>query len=404
MDDGCNRPAISLVPALLLALVLLLTPGAVQIAHAQISSQIAVAGTAARAMVSANAGREILLLVLRGDGEPELVVQVEQHGEPLETGRGRHAVSFLVDVGNRGTEPVDELEVRFKAAAIYGADGFGFIDARLLQAPGGFGASVNPYFDGAARTNLLTSGGRLAPGQRLVLRADLLVNTDRLSRAVAMEVGGIAGNADMPVVRASLTEAVNRGESAGETCSRLSGWVFLDSNRDGLRQAQEAGISGVRVMVVDGEESVTGRAGEFSVTCPQEKRGKGFVLMLDSATLPKGLGLTGKETLRITPPFAKDRTADFAVSAIPVVTLSLSDRDFAADTLRLNGNGLTKLRAASMALQAQRARLVIILEGEANDEATQRGDFARALMHALWLEQGEPYPLAVTVRAAASGG
>jgi uncharacterized repeat protein (TIGR01451 family) len=74
-------------------------------------------------------------------------------------------------------------------------------------------------------------------------------------------------------------------------CTDVIGKVFDDTNRNGVQNAGERGIGGVRLATARGLLAVTDQYGRFHITCaitPREGRGSNFVLKLDDRTLPSG--------------------------------------------------------------------------------------------------------------------
>ena len=74
-------------------------------------------------------------------------------------------------------------------------------------------------------------------------------------------------------------------------CTDVLGKVFDDDNRNGLQDAGEPGLPGVRLVTARGLTATTDAHGRFHITCavvPNEARGSNFVLKLDDRTLPSG--------------------------------------------------------------------------------------------------------------------
>jgi hypothetical protein len=67
------------------------------------------------------------------------------------------------------------------------------------------------------------------------------------------------------------------------------GKVFNDANHNGLQDAGEDGLPGVRVVTARGLAAATDQDGRYHITCattPNESRGSNFELKLDDRTLP----------------------------------------------------------------------------------------------------------------------
>ena len=74
-------------------------------------------------------------------------------------------------------------------------------------------------------------------------------------------------------------------------CTDVTGKVFDDGNRNGVQDAGESGLGGVRLVTPRGLAALTDNHGRFHITCavtPREGRGSNFMLKLDDRTLPSG--------------------------------------------------------------------------------------------------------------------
>ena len=84
-------------------------------------------------------------------------------------------------------------------------------------------------------------------------------------------------------------------------CTDVTGKVFDDANRNGLQDAGERGLSGVRVVSARGLTATTDGFGRFHITCavtPREGRGSNFILKLDDRTLPSGFRASTDQSAR----------------------------------------------------------------------------------------------------------
>jgi uncharacterized repeat protein (TIGR01451 family) len=150
--------------------------------------------------------------------------------------------------------------------------------------------------DGAANepqviANELTwTGLTVTPDGRHTLQLLLAVGSgvgegEFVNRAQAMHVP--TGNA----LSGEATATVRIVPDPAFDCTDVMGKVFDDTNRNGLQDGDEAGISGVRLATARGLVAMTDQYGRFHITCaitPHEGRGSNFVLKLDDRTLPSG--------------------------------------------------------------------------------------------------------------------
>src|SRR4030095_2996062 len=114
-------------------------------------------------------------------------------------------------------------------------------------------------------------------------------------------------------------------------CTDVTGKVFNDVNRNGVQDAGEEGLGGVRVVTARGLEATTDPYGRYHITCattPNETRGSNFVLKLDDRTLPSGFRMSRDQTLIKRATHATDLRVDFSASIHRVVAIDLLDAAF----------------------------------------------------------------------------
>ena len=114
-------------------------------------------------------------------------------------------------------------------------------------------------------------------------------------------------------------------------CTDVFGKVWNDANRNGVQDAGEAGLPGVRVVTVRGLEATTDAFGRYHITCaivPNEERGSNFVLKLDERTLPSGFRMSTDQALVQRATRGKALRMNFGASIYRVVAIDLSDAAF----------------------------------------------------------------------------
>jgi uncharacterized repeat protein (TIGR01451 family) len=121
-------------------------------------------------------------------------------------------------------------------------------------------------------------------------------------------------------------------------CTDVIGKVFDDANRNGVQDAGERGIGGVRLATARGLLAVTDQYGRFHITCaitPREGRGSNFVLKLDDRTLPSGFrtSTNSLQVKRATP--GKALEFSFGASIHRVIGLDVSDPVFEPNTAEI---------------------------------------------------------------------
>jgi uncharacterized repeat protein (TIGR01451 family) len=114
-------------------------------------------------------------------------------------------------------------------------------------------------------------------------------------------------------------------------CTDVIGKVFDDENRNGMQDAGEGGLPGVRLATARGLLATTDRFGRFHITCaitPHEGRGSNFVLKLDDRTLPSGF--RGSTQLLQVQRATRGKTLEFnfGASIHRVIGLDLADAVF----------------------------------------------------------------------------
>jgi len=109
----------------------------------------------------------------------------------------------------------------------------------------------------------------------------------------------------------------SRGRNSG--AGQVQGYVFVDANGDGVRQASEAGVEGITLFLNSVYPLVTNARGEYSI--PNVGLGEHFIF-IDESTLPLPWALSNGEYLPISVHLRQTSRVDIPISAI-----SLSEAD-----------------------------------------------------------------------------
>lgn len=466
-------------------------------------------------------------------GTPQLGATKQVTAGPALQGDGRSLVTWRIAVSNAGNEQVDQVQVNDNLAAVFGASGYTVVSATLASAPSGFGAVIDPLYDGNASIALLTAGGSLDPGESLAIDLVVLIgappgvytnsaavqgvspldgspvgpvnatapvtidappasgnlvaaksagaNFARIGERVAYTItftnneavaqagvdlvdrippgfGYVAGSASIDNVAAepvrSGNELIWAGRSvaanstltvrlllvvgAGATgsefvnhafardgatgaarsnvasatvrrlvepvfdCAEVIGRVFDDRNRDGLMQAGEPGLPGVRIATARGLLVTTDKAGRFHVTCPMipaDDIGSNFVMKLDERTLPDGYRVTSENPRVIRLTKGKLSELDFGAAGLRVARLDLDARSFEAGGTKLTAAAIASLGAMMRTLEAEPSLLRITYRASAGDVlAKRRLDAVEALIDAAWKAKSRAYRLTIEKR------
>jgi hypothetical protein len=121
-------------------------------------------------------------------------------------------------------------------------------------------------------------------------------------------------------------------------CTDVTGKVFNDANRNGVQDAGEEGLPGVRVVTAQGLQAMTDQFGRYHITCavtPNESRGSNFVLKVDDRSLPSGFRMSTNQVLIKRATRGKALVFDFGASIHRVVGIDLSDAAFEPGTTEI---------------------------------------------------------------------
>jgi uncharacterized repeat protein (TIGR01451 family) len=205
------------------------------------------------------------------------------------------------------------------------------------------------YVEGSARIDGVATEPELA-GRELTW-SDLTIDTGQeRTLMLLLAVGAGVGEGEF-VNRAQAVFEVTNVALSGEAtatvrvvpdptfdCTDVTGKVFDDRNRDGLQQAGEAGLAGVRLVTARGLVATTDAYGRYHITCattPIEGRGSNFVLKLDDRTLPSGYRPSTDQVRVQRATRGKTLRMNFGASIYRVVSLDLADPVFEPGTTEI---------------------------------------------------------------------
>src|SRR5262245_39695838 len=121
-------------------------------------------------------------------------------------------------------------------------------------------------------------------------------------------------------------------------CTDVMGKVFDDANRNGIQDAGERGLAGVRLVTARGLVATTDPYGRYHITCaatPHEARGSNFVLKLDDRSLPSGYRMSTRQVQVQRATSGKALRLNYAASIHRVVALDLADAVFEPGTTEM---------------------------------------------------------------------
>ncbi|HUG98070.1 MAG TPA: hypothetical protein VMQ83_02720 [Gammaproteobacteria bacterium] len=114
-------------------------------------------------------------------------------------------------------------------------------------------------------------------------------------------------------------------------CTDVTGKVFDDVDRDGVQDAGERGLQGVRLVTARGLVATTDEHGRFHITCaitPREGRGSNFILKLDDRSLPTGFRMTTDQVMVERATRGKALRFNFGATIHRLVALDIADAVF----------------------------------------------------------------------------
>ncbi len=190
--------------------------------------------------------------------------------------------------------------------------------------------------------------------------------------------------------------------SAEFDCAEVIGKVFDDLNRNGVQDAGEAGLPGVRVATVNGLLINTDESGRYHLACadvPNGAIGSNFVLKLDPRTLPTGYRMVSENPRVIRLTRGKMSRANFAASLPRIVTLDLEDRAFLPGRLELAPHSAAQLPALLEAVRKGESTVRLNYYARGDERIGQaRIDALARHLDALWTMHGCCFELSVERR------
>jgi hypothetical protein len=170
-------------------------------------------------------------------------------------------------------------------------------------------------------------------------------------------------------------------------CPDLIGKIFDDANANGIEDAGEKGIAGVRLVTAQGLLVTTDSQGRYHIVCPMlpdATLGSNFIVKVDERTLPSGYRLTtdNPETVRLTA--GKISKLNFGATIHHVVRIEVSDAAFDAQTVR--GPTLQRIDTlvASLKPQPYIVRLAYAAGNEPNSLIDARLHALQSALQTIW--------------------
>ena len=183
-------------------------------------------------------------------------------------------------------------------------------------------------------------------------------------------------------------------------CSDVIGKVFYDRNLNGVQDAGEYGLSGVRIATAQGLVITTDAEGRYHLTCaavPDQDRGSNFIMKLDDRSLPTGYRVTSENprVQRLTG--GKTGKFNFSATLHRVVQIDLSDEAFEAGSTRLRVQWQSRISELLNVLSESPAVLRLAYLGDVDDESlvSKRLDQFKAQVEDGWAKRPDKYYLMI---------
>jgi hypothetical protein len=244
-------------------------------------------------------------------------VAVRKTTPSLNVSRGQ-LVPYEITIGNELGAELPDLGIvdRFPAGFRY-VQGSARID----------GIPVEPTIDG--QQLVWSNLGVGASGQRS-LRLLLAVGAGVSDGEYVNRAQAVSSTTGAPL-SGEATATVRIVPDPTFACTDVIGKVFDDADRDGVQDAGERGLAGVRLVTARGLAATTDAHGRYHITCaatPNEARGSNFILKLDDRTLPSGYRMSSRPVQVQRATYGKALRLNYAASVHRVVGLDLADGVF----------------------------------------------------------------------------
>jgi hypothetical protein len=183
-------------------------------------------------------------------------------------------------------------------------------------------------------------------------------------------------------------------------CTDVTGKVFNDINRNGMQDAGEEGLSGVRLVTPRGLRATTDQYGRYQITCaitPNESRGSNFMLKVDDRTLPSGFRLSTDQIQIRRATRGKVLRLNFGASIYRVVGIDLSDAVFEPNSTTIRVQWMPRMDVLLEELRKAPAvlRLSYIADTEAAALVDQRVEAVKRQLTEAWGPENENYLLTI---------
>ena len=273
-------------------------------------------------------------------------------------------------------------------------------------------AMVNGVFaEPVIAGNTITWTGIAVPASGSVTLQYLAVTGSQLTIGQHTNSAYVWNPATVAQISNVATATVEFAPDPDFDCPTVIGRVFNDANGNGMLDAGEEGIKGVRLATVKGLLITTGEHGRYNLPCPvvpNSHIGSNFVLKLDPRTLPQGYMLTGPNPQSVRLTRGKMSKVNFTVLKLARISLDFSAAAFVAARTDLAPAYADGVRRIADTLEQNRGALSLryhAVPGE-RELARTRLQAIQRRIEAEWRRRGSPYDLAIerTILTSGKGG
>ncbi len=123
-------------------------------------------------------------------GSPSVVADKEVASGPDLQPDSSNTITYRLTALNNGSSRLDNVSLSDDLATVFGAGNFAIVNTTIEAAPGGFGATIDPFFDGEGNTQVLTTGGNLEAGEQVSVLLALSITSPAGTYTNTVSAGG----------------------------------------------------------------------------------------------------------------------------------------------------------------------------------------------------------------------
>ena len=271
-------------------------------------------------------------------------------------------------------------------------------DAAGLQLSPGSGSINGKRLDPTVNGRELTwSRLSFAPGETKTFTLVLTIGSRRRRRATTSIKRRPTTGSRISLISNVASATVRIVGDPTFDCPDLIGKVFDDANANGVQDAGEKGIAGVRLVTAQGLLVTTDAQGRYHIACPvipnADSPASNFVVKVDERTLPSGYRLTtdNPETVRLTA--GKVSKLNFGATIHHVVRIEVNAAAYEGSALRAAVTERLDALVESLKDQASIVRLAYEAANESDALVDERMQVLKSAVTALWKAKDCRFPL-----------